>query len=49
LRLTEFTGPRADHFLRTQIATLDELERIEELRAKAVRSPTVIGKRCDCA
>ena len=49
LRLAEFAGPRAGHFLGMQIAALDEPQRVEKLSAEAVRAATVIGKRGDRA
>ena len=45
LRLAEFTRPRSDHFVRTQIAALDQPQCVEQMPAKHVRTPAVVGQR----
>src|SRR5262249_37871963 len=49
LGLAELAGPRTDHVRRTQIAALDEAERVEQLGAKAVRAPAVVSERSERA
>ena len=45
LRLAEFAGPGADHFIRREIAAIDDLQRGDGLAGETLRTPAIIGQR----
>ena len=49
LGLAEFARPGPDHVVRRQIAAIDQAKCVEELRAKFVAAPAVIGEGGDGA
>ena len=49
LRLAEFAGPRADHLGGRQVAALDQAQRVEQLGAKSIGAPAIVGERGDRA
>src|SRR6266436_474799 len=47
LHLADFACPSSDHLTRSQIATVNDPECIEQFRSKPLGAPAIIGQCCE--
>src|SRR5207342_811055 len=45
LSLAELAGPGADHFIRAQVAAVDQAQCVEQMPTKHLRAAAVVGER----